>query len=65
MKLEARACSSYQELVSTLEKIAEEAVFRFSPDGLKINSVLTVSKWLMRGFNPPLCLVGVKEILNG
>ena len=40
MKLEARvSVPVIKNLVSTLEKIAEEAVFRFSPDGLKINIV--------------------------
>ena len=52
MKLEARvSVPVIKNLVSTLEKIAEEAVFRFSPDGLKINIVCAnrfkmVDAWL-------------------
>jgi|TARA_B100000900_G_scaffold300452_1_gene259016 hypothetical protein len=52
MKLEARlSVPAIKNLISTLEKIAEEAVFRFSPAGLKVNIVCAnrfkmVDAWL-------------------
>ena len=67
MKLEARvSVPVIKNLVSTLEKIAEEAVFRFSPDGLKINIVCAnrfkmVDAWLQP---MPLPRMSAKEILN-